>query len=951
MILLFQLSQHLTRTRDSSRDEKNLYTTEPVKFKNEPRVLGDELDGGLVRQPLPISSTSERVLQEQELHNIQMYSRGLDYSQLAPERFTVVDEVSSSGQSSECFSASENLVSQEYCSPTKGSVTAHTADVISSQEKINHTDILRAETHRPPTTERLFISEEDYDRHKENWERRLETVPFKDDETIQSKESVIEGPDDNPTLVHEHYEQDTSCLLTPESSWENITQNEPQPARYESKSQEYLRDELNASNLADAEVTKTSLQSSHIEDDIVEEKYTTEYNVDMGKEIELSILEQSPAEEPICPVTARPNNGHIKYVTEIQNQPLLSTSDSYEVSTIAELTQGQELMKFTVAGGKKEEELYEPIELSWLDDTGNSGKRNEEKGSTSSVAGELSQDLKIMGGIYPESSQSANLDFVMVTDERIATHSVSTDLEDDSRGNLEKGKHSQSYDPANRNILETEPCRSVPDSAITNDQRSRVGMGNQSWSGVESQLAASASEANERVQMKERTGGEAMWGIRDNTRCLNVTPMDELFTCQDSVRYEESSVAERDRTVEAKADTAANIIKMTSGSTAEKMSAAEKAVIVKLPQETALSDRPTEEKETVFDIHEGRNDSSHYPLCQCNTEGVLYDTKYEKESVSDIYNARIHETVPGEMMSVCHTSEKLASAEQNTQIDSPFGEMVWTFALERKAISEQDLDSEAKQCAQQQSLYEEEAGRGSRGIFPNGSAKAKNHVSSSDSKIVASESSSPSCPEGSAEVCTAERGKVSLPYIDSSVQSAAQARCDFSPTNEIAHVIPNISFAAELQELPQSSAVFPSNEKAERSIGQLAYQLELNQGTLTRPTILISEPTDEREATSCESEDLTSDRKILNLDTEGHDSQLVFDHAEISGQQTEAHSLSAECQVLKHIGYKILYFLLFVVFCVTLYHYDLFVCFALYLFSLYWLYCEGRQNKEAVKKD
>ncbi|XP_069759945.1 protein phosphatase 1 regulatory subunit 3A isoform X2 [Narcine bancroftii] len=54
---------------------------------------------------------------------------------------------------------------------------------------------------------------------------------------------------------------------------------------------------------------------------------------------------------------------------------------------------------------------------------------------------------------------------------------------------------------------------------------------------------------------------------------------------------------------------------------------------------------------------------------------------------------------------------------------------------------------------------------------------------------------------------------------------------------------------------------------------------------------------------------------------------------------------------LKNTVWKVCYFVLFVVFLVTIYHYDFIGCFALYLFSLYWLYCEGETNSDSVRKD
>ncbi|XP_048404242.2 uncharacterized protein ppp1r3ab isoform X2 [Stegostoma tigrinum] len=54
---------------------------------------------------------------------------------------------------------------------------------------------------------------------------------------------------------------------------------------------------------------------------------------------------------------------------------------------------------------------------------------------------------------------------------------------------------------------------------------------------------------------------------------------------------------------------------------------------------------------------------------------------------------------------------------------------------------------------------------------------------------------------------------------------------------------------------------------------------------------------------------------------------------------------------LKNTAWKAYYFVLFIVFLVTVYHYDFIGCFALYLFTLYWLYCEGGTSNDSVKKE
>ncbi|XP_060100849.1 protein phosphatase 1 regulatory subunit 3A [Heteronotia binoei] len=913
------LRHHFTRTRGSSRDEKNAYISKPVKFPNDQKDLGEKVNSGMVRQPLPICSLTEH---------------------------SAVESVNNSALSLECSSTSETLLSHEYWPGTKDNEVANITDVMSSQQGTSHTDVPKDETDSTPgskTIERLFISEHDYDQHQQVWETS-ETVPLNNGESIQLKKTMLGGWGDNMKPVHDQYVQKMSPQ-TSESSLENIVINEPVKEMFENKKQSYLRGSLYDNIFADDDVAMTSLGSPHIKGDDIEEKSKTEYNTDIGKEIKLSIFEHPSEEEQMYPLTANPAD--TKCLTEIHNQSWLSTTDGYEFGIAAEVHQGEMVGPSSELGEVQAEAIHESAELPWLNVEEISVKRNKEE-ETSILSKEFNKIDNHLEDTHIIQFCTTNPNFVTTKGEGISMHLASINQEDvfDAGGNVEKRKHCQSCNPEKRSILEAEPCQNEPDRVITDDQSNRVGLGNQ--------LVERESEANRSVQMKERTGGEAMWGIRDNTRCLNVTPADELFICQNPVRYEESSVAEYDSTGEAEAGTAAYIIKMTSESTPEKMSAGEKAVIVKLPQETALSDRPTEEKETVFDIHEGRNDGSHYPLCQCNTVGVLYDTKFEKESVSDIYNARTHEIAHGEMMSVPNASERLARAEHNSGNDSPLGEILWTSAAEGKPIMEQDLSSEISLNASQYphpGLCNEQVGEESiLGTFPHVDIKTGHKISPSNKNAVSNsyKSTSTTASEVSMEVNITVEGNASHPYIESSVDISARSGCDFSPTG--VNISSNISSEAELGDLPQSPVLLLSGVEEGRSVGEFVQQLELKVGKLLGPTILISEPTEEREEASSELKGITEE-KILNMNNEGCDNQPRFDYAEISGQQNGACNLAAECLVLKQIGYKILYFLLFVVFCVTLYHYDLIVCFAMYLFSLYWLYCEGRRSKEFVKKE
>ncbi|NXA40683.1 PPR3A phosphatase, partial [Eudromia elegans] len=466
------------------------------------------------------------------------------------------------------------------------------------------------------------------------------------------------------------------------------------------------------------------------------------------------------------------------------------------------------------------------------------------------------------------------------------------------------------------------------------------------------------SEANALEQLREQTGSEVRWDMSSNTRLLNIASTKELFTCQETESCEKSSVSEHGITEKAEAGTA-YIIKTTSESAPEKMSASEKAVIAKLPRETALSDRPTEEKETAFDTHEGRNDGSHYALCQLNTVGVLYDTKFEKESVLDIYNARVHETLQGETMSVCNSREKLAKAEPDIGNILPVEQAARASAAAKKEASGHGLYSEeAPKCplGVQKHLYSEEAKEYKEesyaGALSSLCANLETKMPSSGANAVPIYHFKSSSVTASAE----SAGAGEHPYRDFEFAAidrvGAESGYDSSLPNEMTYINKNLSPEAERKEVPSSSDTVISREGRGRNIGQCFHQAEFKQENSLRPGVLISEPTQEVEGAGSESGSLITEGNTLSwLDDSEDEKQHISDSAALSHQKSEEHETSSESSALKHIGYKICYFFFFLVFAATLYHYDLMVCLALYLFSLYWLYWEGARSKETVKKE
>uniref|UniRef100_UPI00398EF9FE protein phosphatase 1 regulatory subunit 3A-like n=1 Tax=Pristiophorus japonicus TaxID=55135 RepID=UPI00398EF9FE len=126
------------------------------------------------------------------------------------------------------------------------------------------------------------------------------------------------------------------------------------------------------------------------------------------------------------------------------------------------------------------------------------------------------------------------------------------------------------------------------------------------------------------------------------------------------------------------------------------------------------------------------------------------------------------------------------------------------------------------------------------------------------------------------------------------------------------------------------------------------------------PVILISSPVEEDE----EKETNIDVARNIHPYSEGLESEECNEKTVENEQASEACDSNVESEelwlrsepfadeiTLKNTVWKVCYFVLFVVFLVTIYHYDFIGCFALYVFSLYWLYCEGETNSDSVRKD
>ncbi|KAM9206015.1 protein phosphatase 1 regulatory subunit 3A isoform 2-T2 [Mergus octosetaceus] len=850
------LNQHFTGAKGTStRDERNLDTTEPVNFPSETERLEKKLtsrerSSDLLRHPVPIGSSSENTSQEigKELKDNAKYSiRDCNSQPLGKE--VTAGSANSSKQSWDHTGTSDTLSSAKYFPGTKQNEAIDTVATISSRQGESHTDISRGETDSASGSkmmERLFISEDAADTSKETCEMRPETISSVHDESLQLNTCITETLDGNANPAPEHQAPQTTHQ-TLDSLLSATDKNEGKIKMIESKVRVHLKGDLYADTFANADGSIDSTKSQYTHTKGAGEMSEKNNSTDTEKE---------------------------KKVIEVADLALIGE---------------EEAPKFFKSHRKHATKTFNTSSLSAEDNKHAPGPKQADARACSLGDESRAEDTQ--------------------------EHRGFTRLKD-------RGK---------------------------SDNRNNV------------RLIGKESEANATEQVWKKADSGVQWEGGNDARSQSTAYTEELFTCQETESCEKSPVSEHGITGKAEAGTA-YIIKTTSESAPEKMSASEKAVIAKLPQETVLSDRPTEEKETAFDIHEGRNDGSHYALCQLNTVGVLYDTEFEKESVLDTYNARVHETLQREMMSVCNSREKRAKAKSDTGNILPVGEAIKASAMGKKDGLGQGLYSEeVSKCSlstqkhlygeEVEELYREESYLGTPSYLH---AKAETKMSPSGTNTM------PSYHYKSSSVASSEgftvAGDMDHPYIHSDFKVIekvfAESGCDLSLPNEMSCINKNLSSEAGRKEIPSTSGMAISREERGKNIGQCFHQAEFKQEKSLRPEISISEPTKELGRKGSDSDHLITEGKTRNwLDDSQNEKQHVSNSADISDQKSEGHMLPNESPGLKHIGYKIFYFFFFLVFAATLYHYDLMVCLALYLFSLYWLYWEGGRSKESVKKE
>ncbi|KAM8979250.1 protein phosphatase 1 regulatory subunit 3A [Sarcophilus harrisii] len=887
--LELMLNQYSVRTRSPSTRDESSFTTESVNFSNtseefeNQQTLG-EISRDLLRRPLSPSSSTENPLKG-ELYSNPKYSLRNEVShQLAED---LPSGLAKSSKPSLTYTDSGETA------PSLGSLLIRQQDEHSSfldeseSQGIKWVDNSKSKsegTMGSEMVERPFTSQGKAHTYKKSHEMTVETVSSQDDKVVPLGPRGMEVLDDNANPAEEGHKLQTSS-----------------PTAY----------------------------------------LPLAGNADQGKGERTKMIEakdwECPTRESLAYIPARMNASKECPVTEKR----ASRKGRRNIKEKEE-----QRIKFGISERQNENVLSTSTDHQERRGHPETGV-NMSQASNNSFHDSQSKVNEICASscdLPPRAARSNSLrtDLASPKDGFTAQRSELVNSEDTTPERM----HGQVCSSENGNVLQTDQYlprvqREKSDRNISDD-RNKIACGNPSWNILESQVVLREGKTNRTEQIKEQADGEDKWEIRDNTRNLNVTPTEELFTCQETVRCELSSVADHGITEKAEAGTA-YIIKTTSESTLESMSAREKAIIAKLPQETSLSDRPTEERETAFDPHEGRNDDSHYTLCHRDSVDVIYDIDFEKKSHLGIYNVHIDETRKEETMSQCNSGEILDRAEHGIRNIAIAGESRQVTSENGKASSE--LDFYSVQLATVPKILKKNIYHAEAQSLPqkNADLVALAHQSFNSERNI--------CPQNgtSVSICpnktqyNEEAFSTDYPVTAMSIKSVSTtSEFKHDPYSEVQYIKKNQYPGPVPQEYSKSSGILTSTDGRERFLDESSQQAENNMEKSLGPMILISEPVEEIEETSCETAELINYGQ--ELASPGFKPGNRSDSSNLPVQDNQ--TLATESKYSS----KISYFLLFILFLLTTYYFDLMISLVFYLFSLYWLSWEGGRPQEPVKK-
>uniref|UniRef100_A0A8C5KS50 Protein phosphatase 1 regulatory subunit 3A n=1 Tax=Jaculus jaculus TaxID=51337 RepID=A0A8C5KS50_JACJA len=486
---------------------------------------------------------------------------------------------------------------------------------------------------------------------------------------------------------------------------------------------------------------------------------------------------------------------------------------------------------------------------------------------------------------------------------------------------------SQVGSPQNESVLRDDYLLQVDrkKSDFTNTEDENKNTQHQNWNVLESP-GKGGSKRNITEQIKEQGDCKGMQGKRDNMSSLKSPPTEQMFTCQETDGYELSSLADGGITQKAQA-VAAYIIKTTLESTSASMSARGNGIIAQLPPETARSDRPTEVKETAFDPHEGRNDDSHYNLCQRASAGIIHDKDFLKESHLDICNIHVGEMEKEETMSTYHPGKRL-DRETGGFRNTAWGKQSSQVSTGKQQVTSK-LDSSSGVLSTDKSIF--------IGNRAHGQAQELSRQAELDAVVHSAFNLDTTRAFQSGSQAITEEKTVTTMMLQS-IPSKTDYNCN--PTDEIQG-----QAVSKPKDVSTRSDIMPGSRK-QRHMGQIFQGGEFSKENSLGPMILTNEPLDNVDEVRHENEgSMSAGQSRCSSGDKGSES-CVFSGLAVQESQGQR----SESVLSKYINSKIPYCLLFLIFLVTIYYYDLMIGLAFYLFSLYWLYWEGGRQKESIKK-
>ncbi|XP_053572690.1 protein phosphatase 1 regulatory subunit 3A [Bombina bombina] len=178
----------------------------------------------------------------------------------------------------------------------------------------------------------------------------------------------------------------------------------------------------------------------------------------------------------------------------------------------------------------------------------------------------------------------------------------------------------------------------------------------------------------------------------------------------------------------------------------------------------------------------------------------------------------------------------------------------------------------------------------------------------------------------------------SISQTSKNISNSGFVKSSGNVTSEIIDEIETVIESTEYEDLSETSLTRDSAESTDDTLS-LEGNMEVRS---LGPSILISEPDDEMDATFLETDVLLSKHS-----KHGEINQCYYNGAD---QESDS-NIKAEPLDVNNVSSKVFCVIMFVVFAGLMYHYDFLVCFALYLFSLYWLYWEGDRDSKPIRKD